>query len=235
MYELYIKISYGTIIIMNILSIDSSGPVLSLTLKQNDKIFSYSDVQEAKASQIILSSIDSLLLKSKINVTDLNAIVFNKGPASFTGTRVAASVCQAIGYSRNIPVIGISSLSLMAFNYFLKSNYSYITCIKKAYSDKFYVGQFDVNNNEYETINPISLCGADQFKFDKTNHYVSDSWDKIVSLLGNDVLKDIHNFNDESSLNSEILLKYAEKYCEFGNSFDLKKTFPDYANHVINV
>ena len=219
----------------NILSIDSSGPVLSLTLKQNDKIFSYSDVQEAKASQIILSSIDSLLLKSKINVTDLNAIVFNKGPASFTGTRVAASVCQAIGYSRNIPVIGISSLSLMAFNYFLKSNYSYITCIKKAYSDKFYVGQFDVNNNEYETINPISLCGADQFKFDKTNHYVSDSWDKIVSLLGNDVLKDIHNFNDESSLNSEILLKYAEKYCEFGNSFDLKKTFPDYANHVINV
>ena len=116
---------------MNILSIDSSGPVLSLTLKQNDKIFSYSDVQEAKASQIILSSIDSLLLKSKINVTDLNAIVFNKGPASFTGTRVAASVCQAIGYSRNIPVIGISSLSLMAFNYFLKSNYSYITCIKK--------------------------------------------------------------------------------------------------------
>ena len=220
---------------MNILSIDSSGPVLSLTLKQNDKIFSYSDVQEAKASQIILSSIDSLLLKSKINVTDLNAIVFNKGPASFTGTRVAASVCQAIGYSRNIPVIGISSLSLMAFNYFLKSNYSYITCIKKAYSDKFYVGQFDVNNNEYETLNPISLCGADQFKFDKTNHYVSDSWDKIVSLLGNDVLKDIHNFNDESSLNSEILLKYAEKYCEFGNSFDLKKTFPDYANHVINV
>ena len=220
---------------MNILSIDSSGPVLSLTLKQNDKIFSYSDVQEAKASQIILSSIDSLLLKSKINVTDLNAIVFNKGPASFTGTRVAASVFQAIGYSRNIPVIGISSLSLMAFNYFLKSNYSYITCIKKAYSDKFYVGQFDVNNNEYETINPISLCGADQFKFDKTNHYVSDSWDKIVSLLGNDVLKDIHNFNDESSLNSEILLKYAEKYCEFGNSFDLKKTFPDYANHVINV
>ena len=148
---------------------------------------------------------------------------------------MAASVCQAIGYSRNIPVIGISSLSLMAFNYFLKSNYSYITCIKKAYSDKFYVGQFDVNNNEYETINPISLCGADQFKFDKTNHYVSDSWDKIVSLLGNDVLKDIHNFNDESSLNSEILLKYAEKYCEFGNSFDLKKTFPDYANHVINV
>ena len=220
---------------MNILSIDSSGPVLSLTLKQNDKIFSHSDVQEAKASQIILSSIDSLLLKSKINVTDLNAIVFNKGPASFTGTRVAASVCQAIGYSQNIPVIGISSLSLMAFNYFLKSNYSYITCIKKAYSDKFYVGQFDVNNNEYETINPISLCGADQFKFDKTNHYVSDSWDKIVSLLGNDVLKDVHNFNDESSLNSEILLKYAEKYCEFGNSFDLKKTFPDYANHVINV
>ena len=220
---------------MNILSIDSSGPILSLTLKLDDKVSNFSDEQKSRASQIILSSIDALLLKSKIEVNDLDAIVFNKGPASFTGTRVAASVCQAIGYTQDIPVIGISSLSLMAFAYYLKSNYSNVVCIRKAYSNKFYVGHFEIDRNEYEVVKPISLCDSNDLKFDKRNHYISDSWEKILSELDNDQLKDINYFNEEVPLNSEILLEYAEKYSNFKEPFDLKKTFPDYANHTVDI
>ena len=220
---------------MNILSIDSSGPLLSLTLKLDDKVSNFSDQQKSRASQIILSSIDALLSKSKIEVNNLDAIVFNKGPASFTGTRVAASVCQAIGYTQDIPVIGISSLSLMAFAYYLKSNYSNIVCIRKAYSNKFYVGHFEIDGNEYEAVKPISLCDSNDLKFDKRNHYISDSWEKILSTLGNDQLKDINYFNEEVPLNSEILLEYAEKYSNFKEPFDLKKTFPDYANHTVEL
>ena len=220
---------------MNILSIDSSGPILSLTLKLDDKVSNFSDEQKSRASQIILSSIDALLLKSKIEVNDLDAIVFNKGPASFTGTRVAASVCQAIGYTQDIPVIGISSLSLMAFAYYLKSNYSNVVCIRKAYSNKFYIGHFEIDRNAYEVVKPISLCDSNDLKFDKRNHYISDSWEKILSEVDNDQLKDISYFNEEVSLNSEILLEYAEKYSNFKEPFDLKKTFPDYANHTVDI
>lgn len=220
---------------MNILSIDSSGPILSLTLKLDDKVSNFSDEQKSRASQIILSSIDALLLKSKIEVNNLDAIVFNKGPASFTGTRVAASVCQAIGYTQDIPVIGISSLSLMAFAYYLKSNYSNVVCIRKAYSNKFYIGHFEIDRNEYEVVKPISLCDSNDLKFDKRNHYISDSWEKILSELDNDQLKDINYFNEEVPLNSEILLEYAEKYSNFKEPFDLKKTFPDYANHTVDI
>ena len=220
---------------MNILSIDSSGPILSLTLKLDDKVSNFSDEQKSRASQIILSSIDALLSKSKIEVNDLDAIVFNKGPASFTGTRVAASVCQAIGYTQDIPVIGISSLSLMAFAYYLKSNYSNVVCIRKAYSNKFYIGHFEIARNEYEVVKPISLCDSNDLKFDKRNHYISDSWEKILSEVDNDQLKDISYFNEEVSLNSEILLEYAEKYSNFKEPFNLKKTFPDYANHTVDI
>ena len=220
---------------MNILSIDSSGPILSLTLKLDDKVSNFSDEQKSRASQIILSSIDALLSKSKIEVNDLDAIVFNKGPASFTGTRVAASVCQAIGYTQDIPVIGISSLSLMAFAYYLKSNYSNVVCIRKAYSNKFYIGHFEIDRNEYEVVKPISLCDSNDLKFDKRNHYISDSWEKILSELDNDQLKDINYFNEEVPLNSEILLEYAEKYSNFKEPFNLKKTFPDYANHTVEL
>ena len=129
---------------MNILSIDSSGPMLSIELKINNESYSYSDQQKSRASQIILSSIDKIMSDNNVEITDLNMIVFNKGPASFTGTRIAASVCQAIGYTLNIPVIGVNALSLMAFSYFSKESFSRISCIKKAYGDKYYIGEFDI-------------------------------------------------------------------------------------------
>ena len=71
--------------------------------------------------------------------------------------------------------------------------------------------------------------------FDKKNHYVSDSWEKIIPSLDNDQLKDINYFGEEVPLNSEILLEYAEKYSNFKEPFDLKKTFPDYANHTVEL
>jgi len=116
---------------MNILSIDSSGPQLSVAIKQDDQIFYKQHEQDKRASKIILSTIDGLLSKNNINLSSVNAIVFNKGPASFTGTRVAAAVTQAIGYTHNIPVLGISSMSLMAYVYYIKSKKQNLHVLKK--------------------------------------------------------------------------------------------------------
>ena len=117
---------------MNILSIDSSGTMLSIELKKNNEYFSFADQQKSRASQIILSSIDRIISDNKLDASDLNLIIFNKGPASFTGTRIAASVCQAIGYTLNIPVMGVNSLSLMAYNYYSPVSYTHLTLPTKA-------------------------------------------------------------------------------------------------------
>ena len=64
---------------------------------------------------MILIEIDKILKKYNIKRETIDYIVFNRGPGSFTGTRVASSVIQAIAYTHNIPVIGISSMWLMAY------------------------------------------------------------------------------------------------------------------------
>ena len=46
-------------------------------------------------------------------------------------------------------------------------------------------------------------------------------WDKIVK----------HEYNYES--NADLLLEYAKDNISFGDAFDLKETFPDYANHTV--
>ena len=218
---------------MNILSIDSSGSSLSIALKKGDEIMLFSDSEARKASRIILSNIDKIMSDNSLKVSDLDAFIFNKGPASFTGTRISASVGQAIGYSQDIPVIGIPSLSVMAYVYFKQSDFSKITCIKKAYGDKIYIGSFDIDKKKYSALKDITLCTAKNIVLDTEIHYVCDCWSEILKTFdAKDCDKLIkHEYNYES--NADLLLEYAKDNISFGNAFDLKETFPDYANHTI--
>lgn len=52
-----------------------------------------------------LSHLETFLSKNQVTKKpQLRAIVFCSGPGSFTGIRVAASVCQALGFAWDIPV-----------------------------------------------------------------------------------------------------------------------------------
>ena len=124
--------------------------------------------------------IDSLFSSiPNFKASNLTGILFNKGPASFTGTRVAASVTQAIGYSFNIPVIGISSLALMAFKFYKNNNITNIGCVKKAYGEKLYIGHYDIDLHKYEPQDKIKLCTINEIKLHKNYRYVSDDWSNI--------------------------------------------------------
>lgn len=218
---------------MNILSIDSSGPSLSIALKKGEETMLFSDGEARKASRIILSNIDKIMSDNSLKVSDLNAFIFNKGPASFTGTRISASVGQAIGYSQDIPVIGIPSLSIMAYVYFKQSHFPKITCIKKAYGDKIYLGNYDIDKKKYSALKDIALCTAKDLVLDTKMHYVCDCWSEILKRLDSKDWDKVvrHEYNYES--NADLLLEYAKDNISFGNVFDLKETFPDYANHTI--
>ena len=220
---------------MNILSIDSSGNMLSLELKKNDEFYSYLDSQQSRASQIILSSIDKIMSDNNLDVSDLNLIIFNKGPASFTGTRIAASVCQAIGYSLNIPVIGVNSLSLMAYKYNCEVSYSKITCIKKAYGDKYYLGQFDIEKSKYIPTQELRLCSAEDLMFNASDHFVSDCWEQIKKNLDEKIFSNIKTIDQLYEPNARLLIDYVEAVVDYNNGFDLKTTFPDYANHTVDL
>ncbi len=218
---------------MNIISIDSSGSSLSIALQKSDDTIVHSDTKATRASQIILSNINQIMSDNSMKVSDLNAFIFNKGPASFTGTRISASVGQAIGYSQNIPVVGISSLSIMAYAYFKQSNFSKIVCIKKAYGEKFYVASYDIKKKKYMALDNITLCAAEDLFIDDAAHYLCDCWADIKKKLDNNKWSKVtkHDYGYDS--NAVLLLEYAKHNITFESIFNLKKTFPDYANHTI--
>jgi len=60
-----------------------------------------------KQSELLLKSINSILIKNKINLKSLKKIFVVSGPGGFSALRVGVVTANTLAYSLNIPVGGI--------------------------------------------------------------------------------------------------------------------------------
>lgn len=97
-----------------LLIFDTATEYCSVALLKNGQTFSHFEHCKNQHAAKLLGMIDELLLQAKINLHDLDAIVFGCGPGSFTGVRIAISVAQGLAYGIQKPVIPISTLQIMA-------------------------------------------------------------------------------------------------------------------------
>lgn len=96
------------------LAIEAGSNLCSVALCCETGIHVLSDEQPRAHTQFMLRFVEQLLARQNIAVSELDAIVFSAGPGSFTGIRLAAAVAKSLGYAASVPVLGVSSLAVMA-------------------------------------------------------------------------------------------------------------------------
>jgi len=100
------------------LAIETSTDMLSLAIAstQGDvsEMWTHTSQGGAKSSQLVLPEIVRLMEEAQIGFTDLTAVVFGKGPGSFTGLRTACSVAQGLAFGAGVPVLPIDTLLAVA-------------------------------------------------------------------------------------------------------------------------
>ena len=100
------------------LAIETSTDMLSLALTSihGDTVDVWTHTSEggSKSSQLVLPEIVNLMEEAQIRFTDLTAVVFGKGPGSFTGLRTACSVAQGLAFGAGVLVLPIDTLLAVA-------------------------------------------------------------------------------------------------------------------------
>jgi len=97
-----------------ILAIDTSHSHCSVALNTGGKIDSLITTEPRQHARRLLPMIEELMARNAMNLADLDAIAFVSGPGSFTGLRIGAGVAQGLALGAQVPVLGLSSMAVMA-------------------------------------------------------------------------------------------------------------------------
>lgn len=95
---------------MKLLAIDTSTEIASVALFTGKELFCDEQSNQKTHAQFILPMIDRLMVNAGLPMNHLDAIVFGRGPGSFTGLRIACSIAKGLAYAHDLGVIPISSL-----------------------------------------------------------------------------------------------------------------------------
>ncbi len=105
---------------MKILGIDTTTKRLCLGLYVDGKFYEYSLQVGRSLSLLLIPTIQRVLGALGLKIADIDYFACGLGPGSFTGMRIGLATIKGLSVVKNKPVIGISTLDILAKNAPLK-------------------------------------------------------------------------------------------------------------------
>lgn len=138
---------------MKILGLDASGSICSAAIFDGHKLIKRSKSKTVSHSEQMLPLIDECLSEAKLKLSDLEVCAFGKGPGSFTGLRLIASITQALAYSHQLKVLPISSMQAYAQAVLQLKNFSDVLVCEDARMNEVYWGHYKLQGNKMNLVN----------------------------------------------------------------------------------
>ena len=66
-------------------------------------------------AETLIPAIEFLCQQTRVELSDIGAIAVDVGPGMFTGLRVGVAAAKALSHARRLPMVGVTSLDLLAF------------------------------------------------------------------------------------------------------------------------
>ena len=100
------------------LTIDTSTDTASIAIVQNSEVLAELTWRCTQNHTVeLLPRLAQLLNDTKVALQSVSCIIVAKGPGGFTGLRVGISTAKGLAFSLGIPIIGISTLEVEAYQH----------------------------------------------------------------------------------------------------------------------
>lgn len=131
---------------LNLLAFDTSTEMMSAAVQRGGpgrhEPLQHQAAGGAQASAALIPAIQNLLKQAGLGLRDLDAIVFGRGPGSFTGLRTACSVAQGLAFGAGVPVLALDTLLAVAEEARQGAGVTQVVAVLDARMDEVYWAQY---------------------------------------------------------------------------------------------
>ncbi|KGD73172.1 hypothetical protein HA49_13375 [Tatumella morbirosei] len=99
---------------LKLLALDTATEACSAAILNHQQLDARFEVAPRDHTRKILPLVAELLEGQQLALTDLDALVFCRGPGSFTGVRIGIGIAQGLALGAELPMIGVSTLAALA-------------------------------------------------------------------------------------------------------------------------
>lgn len=147
---------------MKWLAIDTSTLVMGIALFDENQLFGEATTNMKKNHSVrLMPMVARLMEELELAVSDLDAVAVAAGPGSYTGVRIGVTTAKTIAWSRNIPLVGVSSLASLAMNGIRFEGM--VVPLFNARRDRVYTGGYRFAEGSLKTIYPDRVLPIDQW------------------------------------------------------------------------
>lgn len=207
---------------MKILAIDTAANDCLLGLIHNGSQHSLQLPTDKRHASLVLAAIDTLLTNHRIILSELDALAYVAGPASFTGVRIAASVVQALAFAKQLPVILIPSLQYIAQSQMNFVEHEFVAVAMDAFMHEIYWGEFHVQKGIMQPLVMAQLLKPEQVTLPTDCTLgIGNAWDKYITLARPKKIIPVQ-------YRPEALLDLASYYFKHGQLVSVTEALPMY-------
>lgn len=170
---------------MKILAIDTATEACSAALYVDGEVCSVFKLAPREHTQLILPMVDQLLSDSGLQINQLDALSFARGPGAFTGVRIAAGVIQGLSYAAEIPVVPVSTLAAIAAGiYYQHGHHDVLTAID-ARMGEVYWAAYHVEDDGIQLIDNEIVSSVENLPQQDSKNWVGagTGWAEYNELL----------------------------------------------------
>lgn len=176
---------------MNILGIDTTTKSASCSVLYNNNYYTKSVSNEITHSEKLLPIIDKTLNEANLNLDNIDLFATINGPGSFTGIRIGLATIKAFSQVKDIDIFSISSIDLISYVAFKKSNEQ----------EKYVLSLIDAKNNRvYYGLNKLYKTDDNKITIEKILDVNNELIEDVVKNISKkDILiagNCINNFKD---------------------------------------